>query len=219
MRTIGKALFIILYPVLIVVLIVLLVTLIQQVNINKEAYAEYEKLYVEFDLQVGKKSDAKEGIVQIGEFTQALKEAFEQSKGKITELEEQIETEQKDGYGEIKGSILPFVTSGAGFNQYQRVCAESMTNKNVQYCVSVSAIQKDYVLVVPEGEYNVFATIQSDVVDSGRAYYTKFVECTKGAEGEKCAESLSGEKMLIKVESGGIVENIDPADWSGIELE
>lgn len=219
MRTFGKALFIILYPILVVVLIVLLVALIQQVNINKEAYAEYEELYTEFELQAGKKADAQQGIAQIGEYTKALKDAFDQSKDRIAELEDQVETEQKDGYGEVKGSILPFVTAGAGFNQYQRVCAESVANTNIQYCVSVSAIQKDYILVVPEGEYNIFATIQSDIVDSGRAYYTKFVECTKGAEGEKCSESLSQEKIKITVESGGVVENIDPADWSGIDFD
>lgn len=212
MRYFGKALLIIMYPILIVVMIVLLVVLIQQTQENRDAYAEYEKLHEELSIPVEKKDNAKEGIKQVKEFALAIRDEYLNAQDKIETLEEQVETEQKDGYGEIRGSILPFVTEKQGLNQYQRVCAESVANRKVQYCVTVSSIQKDYVLVVPEGEYHVFATF-ADNPEVGKAYYTEFVECSQGAEGSNCAESLSNEKVNVSVASGGVILNIDPADW------
>lgn len=217
MRYFGKALLIIMYPILIVVLIVLVVVLIQQTNENRKAYKAYENLHSELNIPVDKKDSAVDGINQVKDFAIALRNEFVSAQDEIKSLENQVETEQKDGYGEIRGSILPFVTSGTGFNQYQRVCAESVENKNIQYCVSVSAIQEDFVLVVPEGQYYVFSTIQNNP-ELGQAYYTKYIECSNGAEGQTCTESLSKENVTINIESGGTVLGVDPADWSNVTI-
>jgi hypothetical protein len=209
----GKVLLIVMYPIFIVIIIVLSVLLFQQTKNNKDALKEYRSIYKSADIPASEKSKVKDGIKDIGVFISELKSEIQSQNTEIDNLKKQTEADKKEGYGEIRGSILSFVASDGGLNLYQRVCAELKENANLQYCLTVSSIKKDFSLLVPAGEYYVYAeVIGSTEFANTKAYYTEFVKCTQDG-GVQCSESLSDKKVLISVTSGSVKDDVDPQNW------
>lgn len=179
-----------------------------------------KKINEEYQTATGQNSNTKSLRVakdRLADTLEMYKTEAEANKARITELEAKVSAGETEGYGTITGSILPFVTTTTGLNQYQRVCAQTIDNENVQFCVSVSAIEKDYELLVPNGEYYVFAKIQGDAeAEAYKAYYTEFVECNQKAE-DRCSSSLSEKKIPVLVDPAQTVDNVDPADWQELQ--
>jgi hypothetical protein len=217
----GKVLFYISYPLLIIGVIVLGVIYIQNRKENNDAIKEYRSTYEEYSDAEATRKTVRNAVRDLATLIESKQNEINEKEEEIGELQTKIEKGQQEGYGEITGAILPFVTSQTKLNQYQMVCAETTVNTNKVYCLSVSAVQKQYSLVVPAGEYYVFAKIQgepsTDPLFSYRAYYTKYVEC--GSTGEaNCADSLSQEKIVVKVEPNSKLENVDPVDWQTLSV-
>lgn len=208
-----KFILILLYPVIVVLLIAVSVLLFVKTREMNSALETYESIYAENGIQGDNKNNVKTAMEDVKGIVSELFNEIAAKESEIEDLEDKVESEQKDGYGEIKGSILAFVSQGAEFNRYQRVCAETKDNVNKQYCVSVSAIGKTFSLVVPEGEYHVFAQLQDDSTNTAKAYYTQYVECNQLGAEDNCAESLRKSNVLVTVESGGSVDEVDPIDW------
>ena len=181
----------------------------------------YQDIYQENGIGGERKQNVKSAMSDVKSIVKGLYDEIDAKDNQISDLEDKVESEQKDGFGEIKGSILAFVSEGSEFNRYQRVCAETKDNANKQYCVSVSAIGKTYTLVVPEGEYYVFAQLQDDKANTAKAYFTEFVQCNQAGAEDNCSEGLRKNKVLVPVASGGSVSNIDPIDWEieGLNIE
>lgn len=214
-----KLLLLLLYPVVVVLLVAAGIVLFLRTRDINNALEKYNEIYSEYDIQGTPKQNISNAMEDTKSIVGELFESLDESSREIEDLKDKVESKQKDGYGEIKGSILAFVSQGESFNRYQRVCAETKENESKQYCVSVSAIGKTYTLVVPQGEYYVFAQLQDDTTNTAKAYYTDFVKCNQDGNAN-CEENLSDTKVLVTVESGGVIEGIDPIDWQieGIDI-
>lgn len=153
----------------------------------------------------------------------------EELKNKVSDLEavnEELTSEsqalqkQLDKYGKsgiIKGSIVPIVISGGTFNKYQFVCAENVLNKSARFCISVSAVSRNFSLVVPAGTYNVYSLNIDDktgaLVQEPKAYYTEYVKCTQEKDVSECQDTLSASLVNIEIKADAVVSNVDPIDW------
>jgi len=113
--------------------------------------------------------------------------------------------------GEIEGSL----SYPSEVIPNLEVCAESI-NTNEEFCTYEQIEERKfdygfgYLIEVPEGEYYVYARqIEGLGVDMEdyKAYYSEFVEC--GLD----IECLSHDPIVVKVEAGEKVEDIDPQDW------
>ena len=132
------------------------------------------------------------------------------------DLKDSLVDVQKNGYGEILGKILPFVTSDSSFSQYQLVCAENTNNKNLQYCVTAAAISQDYNLILPAGTYHVSARIVSpdNKITNQITYYSEYIKCIQEKKAAECDTKLSANILNVLVESGKTTANIDPIGWT-----
>ena len=96
----------------------------------------------------------------------------------------------------------------------QQVCAESMqTKKTICVDVEMAENQPDFSLVVPPGDYYVFAQLRQPVGDFTsryRAYFNEFVRCGIQVD---CNEALHQQYIPVHVESGSTVTEIQPHDW------
>lgn len=208
-----KYLLLILYPVVVAVLIAVSVLLFMKTRDVNTALTNYNEIFSREEINGSPRENIANASEDLKDIVDELFVTIDQKNSEIEELKNKVESEQKDGFGEISGSILPFVSQGQDFNRYQRVCAELKDNENKQYCVSVSAIGKTYTLVVPEGEYYVFAQLQDDPSNTSKAYYTEYIKCAQDSDVDSCDGNLSANKALVVVESGGSVENVEPIDW------
>jgi len=91
-----------------------------------------------------------------------------------------------------------------------KICAEN--NKTGEEYCTVEHIKDEkyiygegYQITVPHGDYLVYATIPR--MQDQKAYYSEFVTC--GIR----AECPSHKPILISVEKGDAITNIDPMDW------
>ncbi|GAB4285574.1 MAG: hypothetical protein Kow0081_3450 [Candidatus Dojkabacteria bacterium] len=222
-RPFLKYLLVFLYPVIVIGAVVLGVMLFMRENDIRRAMNAYENIY-DLEQITG---EPKDGIINAMKDAERLvKEAYQlidQKNKEISDLNDKIQKEKKVGYGEITGSVAQLVFStGNDFNQYQRVCAQTVSNPDKQYCVSVAAVQREYSLVVPEGEYYIFAQLQDGSLPTAKAYYTEFVLCSRGAvkqESECNPKDQSKNNIVVTVTNGQVVENIDPIDWNNIDTE
>lgn len=152
-----------------------------------------------------------------------LKAEFERLTKKVQDLEKenttlkgQLQTTQIEGYGRISGKIFPVISSsGSGFNQYQRVCAENVENKNIQFCTTVSALGQNYGLYLPQGKYNVYAELVTDTTK--RAYYTGGVNCAQS--GRSDCNVNDTKQVEVIVEAGKEVKNVDPVAWTQLAAQ
>ncbi len=194
-----------------VVLAVLLYTKTKELNDINSAYSETSLLL---------NNSTEESQVTIENLQTSFRELnseVERLKGENAQLETELQRQIKNGYGTVKGSIFPLLVGDSTFSQYQLVCAQSTNNANLKYCVTVSAYASDYTLVLPSGSYNLMSNIVtgSNALDlQYTARYTEFVKCIKEKGESNCnKEELSGKVLVVKVESGQTVNNVDPTDW------
>lgn len=212
-----KALLIVLYPVFVGATVALAITTYSRTNELTAARQSYEQVHAKVGFEGAVETDLSKGI-------QLLGDRLKESTDKLADAEKKladINTEgglKKEGYGQITGEILLFSTfSGEAVTQYQTVCAEQAGNEAQIYCASVSVINKNYTLVLPVGEYFVYAQIEGEGLDprvaTYKAYFTQFVACKLKDPAAVCAEELSTKKERVKVENGKTVENANPIDW------
>lgn len=162
------------------------------------------------------KSD-KENQLTIGN----LQDSYRELNQKITDLtKENTDLKAKllqDGFGAVKGTILPFLTADSNFGQYQLVCAINTVNTNLQYCLSVSGMDTKYTLSVPAGAYIVTARIVSKdgktTVAGYQATYTEYVQCVVQKGAAACDKTKLTKNVQVEVKAGQVVENINPTDW------
>lgn len=198
-----KFLFILTYPLLVIGLIALGTLLFIRTR-------EFNEL---------NKGNPQQQIIELQGDVAELNQQISLKNTEISALKSSIEDLQTTGRGTVAGKIFPFVAAGASdFNQYQRVCAESTTNKNVQFCVTVSAIEQTYSINLPVGTYNVYAELfPTPAADSPfaayRAYYTQYVSCVREKGANQCDESKLGAAVNIEVKAGDSVVNVDPINW------
>lgn len=133
-------------------------------------------------------------------------------------LEQQILDLKITGYGTITGKIFPFITSGSqSFRQYQRVCAELVSNTNLQFCRTVSAIDQEFSLSVPAGDYTVYAEVfpnpeANEAFAGYKAYYTEYIKCLQSTTNDTCDSSKSN-PSIIEVTAGEIINGTNPVNW------
>ncbi len=194
-----------------IVLAVLLYTKTKELNDINSAYR---------DTTVLLNSNQEESQVTIDNLQGSFRELnseVERLKAENAELDTELQRQIKNGYGTIKGSIFPLLVGDSSFSQYQLVCAQSTNNSSTKYCVTVSAYESDFTLVLPSGNYNLMSNIVTSNNSLNLEYtarYTEFVKCVKEKGEANCnKDQLSGKVLTIKVESGQTVNNIDPTDW------
>ena len=148
-----------------------------------------------------------------------LNKEISQLKAENEELKVDAEAVKAQGYGQIKGSTVPFIIGDSTFSQYQLVCAENVLNKNLQYCRTVPAIDKDFTLLVPAGTYQVFARVvgSDSKLSEAKAYYTEYIKCVREKSSANCETTLSGKNIQVVIASGQTLTSIDPIDWSSVK--
>lgn len=154
---------------------------------------------------------------------ESLKQQFNELNSEVTrlknenaQLKQSLDRMQVEGSGAISGKLVPVITAdNNGISQYQRVCAESISNPNIQVCRTVAALQQGYALTLPVGTYKVYAEIypQVEVNKNLRAYYSEFANCLQGADTSKCDSVKQNKPVQIEIKAGVTVGNIDPIDW------
>lgn len=194
-----------------VVLAVLLYTKTKELNDINSAYSETSVLL---------NNSTEESQVTIENLQSSFRELnseVERLKSENEQLETELQRQIKNGYGTIKGTIFPLLVGDSTFSQYQLVCAQSTNNASLKYCVTVSAYDSNFTLVLPSGTYNLMANIVTNNSTLDLQYtarYTEFVKCIKEKGEANCnKDELSGKVLLVKVESGQTVNNVDPTDW------
>lgn len=208
-----KWVLVILYPFVVVALVIFAVLYVTKNGEITDAQNEYKKVQRTYNIEASADQSLSKLIRAVASEIDSKEEALLNAEKEIEDLKAKIENGEKTGLGLIQGAILPFVTNQNGLRQYQMVCAELIDNTNKQYCITVSAIQKKYSLNLPEGNYNVFATVLNSEEYTDKAYYTEFVVCSNTEKNTACAESLREKKVTVKVETDKTVENVDPVDW------
>jgi predicted Holliday junction resolvase-like endonuclease len=146
---------------------------------------------------------------------QNMKNENESLKKQVSEYEEELKKQEIEGFGKINGEILPFIVGDENFNQYQVVCAESVNNNKVRFCLTVQASKKQFSLNVPKGSYYVFATIDTtnETLKGYKAYYTEYIKCTEEKDPSECNVADLTAPVEIKIEASRTVGNVDPIDW------
>lgn len=155
-----------------------------------------------------------------------LKSEFQELSAKVTTLTKENESLKAElgnpsfeGQGTITGKIFPFITAdNENFIQYQRVCAESVTNTSIQICRTVSTIQQSYSLIVPQGTYQVYAELfpapkPNSPYAGKKAYYTEFIACVQQEAEDKC-DAKKNSAVKVEVKTGQTISNIDPISWN-----
>lgn len=144
---------------------------------------------------------------------EVLEVEIEKQKNEIKDLKSKINSEE----GVISGRISPVVLQNLGLSKYQLVCVINSSNKNIQYCETVSTVQGNYSISVPAGTYFVRASAinseTGEVAQGFKAFYTEYVSCVQNNDSATCSNDLSTKNVIVEVKSGQTVEKIDPVDW------
>lgn len=101
----------------------------------------------------------------------------------------------------------------------QKVCAKNLDTQKVS-CIETRQSQQRYSLEVSSGSYHVYAQActqsyrESIVCRDGylerRALYNEYARCGINAQ---CAQSSRREPLVVRVNAGKTVSNINPQDW------
>jgi len=129
----------------------------------------------------------------------------------VTDEDEDNEESNDDGkiilpdlYGYIKGDL--------GFpSEYippLNICAEN-TLSGIPTCIETTKNQTEYTLEVTPGSYYVYSMVLTNGggYDDYKAYYDEFVTCGMSVE------CTSHNPVVVNVNIGETVNNIDPKDW------
>lgn len=211
-----KLVFVISYPILIIGTIAFAALFLFRNN-------ELDQIKNQFNIAQDNINKGKEEnqitIENLQDSFDSLNKEITQLKSENAALKEEADAVKAQGYGQIRGSTVPLIVGNSSFSQYQLVCAENVLNKNLQYCKTVPAIEKDFALLVPAGTYQLFAkVVTSDTQFSDyKAYYTEYIQCVREKRSENCNTSLSSKNIQVVIKAGETISNIDPVDWSGIK--
>ena len=215
-RKLGKLFLIVSYPVLLIALVVALVLFF----VRTRELNDLNNTFTEAQTQLNKDNTNKQlTITDLTTQFQDMTKQVSDLRSENASLKDSLEKLQITGYATISGKILPFVSgSSTDFSQYQLVCAESVSNPNVQLCRTVSAVEQTFTLSVPAGTYHIsaviFPTPKSDSPLSGlKAYYTAYVKCLREQAVDKCNEATQNKAVDLVVKAGDGLSSIDPIDW------
>jgi len=120
-----------------------------------------------------------------------------------------VTTKPSETYDEIaqpRGTITGEVNyPSSGIPADMEICADKIENVET-YCTYTKTDAPDglqsYTLPVPAGSYKVYARLGSTI-----AYYSEFVTCGLNAS------CTSHEPIVVNVEVGTTVKNVNPQDW------
>jgi hypothetical protein len=214
-RTFLKLFFYLSYPILIVALIVSLVLLV----VKTQELNKVNDTFIQASTELNEENQSKQITIEDlkQEFTN-LNDEVAALRSENADLKDSLSQLQLEGYGTISGKIFPVVTtSGTGFSQYQRVCAQSVDNTNIQTCRTVSAIQPTYTLSLPVGTYNVYAELHpqpapDSPLSGTKTYYTQYVKCVQETN-EGCDATKQNTPVVLEIGAGDTINNVDPIDW------
>ncbi|MEO6729545.1 MAG: hypothetical protein ABIM99_06515 [Candidatus Dojkabacteria bacterium] len=159
----------------------------------------------------------KQNQITIG----SLQDSYKELNTKITNLTQENDDLKKqllqEGYGAVKGTILPFLVGDSTIGQYQLVCAQSVSNGNLYFCLTVSALSPKYTLALPEGKYTIIAKIQTadgkTTVQNYQATYSEYIQCVVNGSVDKCDKTKLTKPLQVDVKAGKTLEDINPTDW------
>lgn len=216
LRRLGKLFVYVSYPIILIALIAFVALFFVRNKQLQDLESTFEQARQELNSENADKQITIEDLQ--AEFT-SLTAEVSSLRTQNAQLEAELAQTQLTGYGTIAGEILPFITSGtADFSQYQRVCAESVANPNLQICRTVPAIAKAYTLSVPVGKYKVYAEIfptpnADSALFGAKAYYTAYVACVQDKSVEECNEAEMKAALELDIKAGVRVSKVDPISW------
>lgn len=215
LKKVGKVLFVISFFLFLAGTIIFAILFL----LKLKQYNDLNGLYSQAQENLNKSSQQNQ--VTIGNLQQSfndLNTEITKLKSDNADLQAKLDQQAKDGYGEINGKISGQIVVGDNtLSQYQMVCAQNVSNTNLQYCVNVSAIAQNYALVLPAGTYQVFARVldkNNQVTLNYKASYTEYVKCVTEKAADQCDVNLSKNIINVEVKSGAKVSNVNPIDWS-----
>jgi|GEM_PF-6100279 len=201
------------HPILIVAVVTLAILLALKTREADKLNATFQQATAEISEQNQDSSLTIESLKQ--QFNDLNKDVV-RLKAENAQLKQSLERMQVEGSGAISGKLVPVITSSAsGISQYQKVCAESTTNPNIQVCRTVAALQQGYALTLPVGSYKVYAEIYptAEATKDLRAYYSEFAKCLQGSDTSKCDPATQNKPVQIEIKAGVSLGNVDPIDW------
>lgn len=201
------------YPVIVVGLIVAVVFAVVQTRELDSLNATFREATADINEENENKGVTIENLRQ--QFND-LNSEVTKLKAENTQLKASLDRMQLEGNGTITGKLVPVITgSTTGISQYQRICAESTTNSNIQVCRTVATIQQGYSLSLPVGTYKVYAEVYPATEETAKlkAYYTEFANCLQGSDTSKCSAAEQNKPVNIEVKAGNTLGNVDPIDW------
>ncbi|MEP7103807.1 MAG: hypothetical protein ABI721_03800 [Candidatus Dojkabacteria bacterium] len=212
LKKIGKILVILLILVLIGIIAALGVAYFFKNRDLNDIYSQYNQATDNLN-----KSDQENKIT-----INNLQDSYKELNQKIDDLtKENNDLKSKvnvQGFGIVKGTILPFIVGDATLGQYQLVCASNISNANIQNCVSVSSLEPKFMMALPEGSYNFTARIQTadakSTMANYRATYSEYIQCVSKNGLSKCDKSKLTKAVQVDVKAGQTLENVNPIDWA-----
>lgn len=181
------------------------------------------RLYTDAQGNLNKSDDEKTLTIEnLQTSYQELNDEVNRLKSENSELKSVVEKKKAEGYGEINGKVFPFIVGDSSFSQYQYVCAENSQNKSLQHCVTVSAIDQNFKIILPAGKYTVSARIlakdSTNPIATHKAIYSEYVKCVDEKSAAECnTAELSTKPVVIEVKDGSILNEINPVDWTAVK--
>lgn len=201
------------YPIILIGLIVAIVFAVIQTRELDSLNATFREATADINEENENKGVTIENLRQ--QFNE-LNNEVTKLKAENTQLKVSLDRMQLEGNGTITGKLVPVITANnTGISQYQRVCAESTTNSNIQVCRTVATIQQGYSLSLPVGTYKVYAEVYPVAEETSKlkAYYTEYANCLQSADTSKCNAEAQNKPVNIEVKAGNTLGNVDPIDW------
>jgi cell division protein FtsL len=215
-RAIGKFLFYMTYPLILIALVVSLVFNYMQLQEINKINETFKQAQTQLNAENQDKTVTIDDLRQ--EFTN-LNDRIKALDSENARLKQEVALLQDKGQGAVSGKIFPVVAnSQQGFSQYQQVCASLASNSKIQYCRTVSALEQNYSLSLPAGEYQVYAQLfpQPNADSSlfgAKAYYSEYVACVQSKDASRCDEKRLTAPRAVTVKVGETTLNVDPIDW------
>src|SRR5690606_20133643 len=114
LRFLAKLFFIVTYPLMLVAIVVLGILFFTERQTNNSALNEYKTFLSEKAPNSTPKNNIKDSVTELISIINAFNTEVENLKEENQKLANSLEEGKKEGYGEIQGNILPFVTTQEG---------------------------------------------------------------------------------------------------------
>lgn len=215
-KFILKLIFYVTYPILIIALIIVSTILVVKMRELDSLNHTFSQATSELNEENTNKEITIEDLKK--EFNNLSSEVLK-LRSENAELKQVAEKSQAEGFGAISGRVFPVINSdGSGFSQYQKVCAELISNKNITTCRTVTAVQQSYSMSLPAGSYNVYAELypkpdKSSPLANVKAYYSEYIKCTQAGEGTICDDKKLTAPVAVEVITAVTKTDVDPIDW------